>query len=313
MKMKFMLIILLVLLVGIQAVYASTYDIVVVRGDIPVDLMVSQVYTHNANIPLITVTRNGFTKELETELIGYKAQGYKNALIVGGEEAVSNAVRDNLIELNYSVTRIWDWTRYGTSARVALTLWETSDTVVVAQGEHRGNLISAARIAIDYNGPLLLTEEGELSEEVKRAIQGLGASRIILIGNVSTEVKEELSALGGVEQTKFSQIQRVEEKSGGLFFVGLIIGALLLFLLSSLWGTGIFRRRYDIPQSVLHEDEKVIANIISEEERVTQNDLIKKTSFSRSKISRIVSNLNSKGIIIKEKSGKTYVLKLKTA
>ncbi|MFH1450353.1 MAG: cell wall-binding repeat-containing protein [archaeon] len=289
----------------------SQFDFVIVRGDIPVDMLVAQAYTNKIGIPLITVTNNFLINELEDELAGYHEQGYEEALIIGGSGAIPVDIETKLDSMGYSVTRIWDWNRYGTSARVAMTLWDSSETVVVTQG-NPGELMLAARTANEYASPLLLTEGDKLSDETKTAIQQLGSTRIILIGDASSEVKKELSALGGLQQTIVRPINRDEPGKSTFFLIGLVIGGLAIFLVSSLWGAMMFRksRTPELTAEMLEDEEQKILTLVKNGRgNLKQQDIPELTGFSRPKVTREVAELIKKGKIKREKRGKTYILK----
>lgn len=312
MKQKLLFIFTLLIVIA-SAAGASTasYDVVVARGDIPVDLIVAQVYTQKENIPLVTVTGDGISEELQTELMSYEAQGYGQALIIGGEDAVPQDIENKLHELNFEVTRMWDWDRYGTSARVAIDLWEKSNTVVVAQVDEEGRLISAARIALGHESPLLLTKKIELPAQTKQAVQELEARRIILVGEVSGGVKAELAMFGTVEESEILPYVVIEPTGKGLFVIGLVVGALFIFVVSIFWGKGFIRKQAEVPYGVLNEDEQKIVDIINENQgKLRQDKLPRLTDFSRPKVSRLVSDLMGRNIVSREKQGKTYVLKL---
>jgi len=310
---------ILIVLSLISPVYAQEksiidqkYDVVIVRGDLPADLIIAQVYTQKEELPLIAITESGINDALKTELQGYRAQGYENVLIIGGEEAISREIESILEVIGFEITRLWDWNRYGTSARVAINLWGKSDTVVVTQGDKQGRLLSAERVAIDYQAPLLLTETSVLPEQTKQAIQILGANRIVLIGDVDESVRRELNQLGGLEETQIRQIILEEPpKDTSFFVIGLIIGGLAAAVLSVLFGSNLIKKQEEIPYNILTDDEQVIIDIIIKEGgSMKQQNLPKLTSFSRPKVSRSVSGLIEREILIKEKKGKTFILKL---
>ncbi len=293
---------------------AAKYDAVIVRADFPVDVAVAQTYTQQSKIPLITAGRTGIDQETEYELYGYGMQGYKNILIIGGESAVPQSVESDLTRLNFTVERLWDWDRYGTAARVAVSLWEKSDAVVVLPGDQTGILFSAERTAMDFNCPLLLVETNRVPDETKQAIAEIGASRIILVGNVSESVKAELSELGGLQPTQQTQITIAKQTSGtkGLFLIGILIGGLVIFLISSLFSVGIFGQKGEVPTEILSGDEKKIIRAIEKHKNaLKQEELSKLTGFSRQKITRLTFELEERDIIEKKREGKTFVLILK--
>jgi len=291
----------------------TRFDLVIVRGDVPVDMLVAQAYTSKAGIPLITVTRSWLVNELEDELLGYKEQGYNDILIIGGAEAIPKTIDTKLDALGFMTTRIWDWNRYGTSARVAMTLWGSSETVVVTQGG-AGELMLAARTAIEYNSPLLITEAEKLPEEIKTAIERLSATRIILIGDASEAVKKDLADLGGLQQTSIRPVKREEPRKSTFFVIGLIIGGLAIFVVSSLWGAVMLKksRAPKVTAELLEDDEQTILNLIEQGKgKLKQQDLPKLTGYSRPKVTRTMKDLLRKGKIKREKRGKTYILACK--
>ena len=64
----------------------------------------------------------------------------------------------------------------------------------------------------------------------------------------------------------------------------------------------------DVVEKVMDKDESLIINIIREHEGITQDSLRFKTGFSKAKISLILKELENKGIIYRERFGKTYRL-----
>ncbi len=296
----------------LMAQTVSAYDLVVAGEDYPVDFFLAQTYTSKEGIPLIGVSKKGFTQPIASELLGYAQQGYSEAVIIGGIEAVPESVERSLIAMNYSVIRIWDWNRYGTAARLAVTLWEESETVIIAAGDIEGAIMPAARIAIDYGSPVLLTEQGGLSGAAEQAIKKLGARRIVVVGDLSDEAMKTLDSLGGVEQTKLTQSPLVETGGRSSFLVGLIAGGLIIFLITSLWGAEIIRKKEsEIPYDILQDDERRIVELVeSQGGRMKQQDVDEMTGFSRSKVSRLVAELVERGILSKRKSGKTNILEL---
>ena len=296
-----------------QGAFAASYDVVVVRGDYPVDAVIGQTYAKQASIPIVMLGRTGIGSDIEFELYGYRAQGYKNALIIGGENSISPGVEQDLGKLNFTVTRLWDWNRYGTAARAAVSLWEKSDTVVVTLGDQPGTLLSAARIASDFESPILLVESSRVPDETKTAIQEIGASRIILVGNVSEDVKSELSELGGLQPTQQTQITIAKKTSDstGLFLIGIIVGGLVIFLISSLFSVGIFGNRKEVPSEIFSADEKKILRLIESRDELRQDEIPALTGFSRVRVTRLTSELEERDIIEKKKIGKTHILILK--
>lgn len=309
---KVFVFVLAFILVAVHPVHADDYDVVIAREDIPAEFMVAQVYAQSVSLPIIGVSKSGFTPLIEREFLNYAQQGYGNALIIGGAEAVSPEIEKKLVSMNYTVSRIWDWDRYGTAARVAISLWNESNIVVVSPADIEGTLIYSARVAINYKSPLLLTKSNEIPEETKTAIHSLKALRIIIVGNISENVKKELSSVGNIEQTKFfSNEKGVEKSQAGFFLVGVAAGALAILLISGFFGFKFLKKRTEVPYEVLQEDEQKLVDVIQENDGIIKQEALpEKTSFSRPKVSRLVAELEKRGIIKREKAGKTRVVKI---
>ncbi len=65
-------------------------------------------------------------------------------------------------------------------------------------------------------------------------------------------------------------------------------------------------KSYKILERALSEDEVTIIEIIRNNEGITQDSLRFRTGFSKSKVSAILLNLEKKGIITRERLGRTY-------
>lgn len=61
-----------------------------------------------------------------------------------------------------------------------------------------------------------------------------------------------------------------------------------------------------ILERALNDDEIVLIDIIRENEGVTQDSLRFRTGYSKSKVSALILNLEKKGIIDRQKLGRTY-------
>jgi predicted HTH transcriptional regulator len=88
------------------------------------------------------------------------------------------------------------------------------------------------------------------------------------------------------------------------FVIGMGIGFLFyLWARPSEFGMD---RSIDILQRALTEDEILLLDIIRNSEGVTQDSLRFRTGFSKSKVSALLLNLEKKGIISRERLGRTY-------
>jgi predicted HTH transcriptional regulator len=98
-----------------------------------------------------------------------------------------------------------------------------------------------------------------------------------------------------------------------LSFLGGMIGGVAFFLWSrpsqsNEGSISNLKKNLDVLKRALNEDEKALIEMISETEGVTQDSIRFKTGFSKSKVSALLSEMERKDIIIREKLGRTYKL-----
>ncbi|MBU6998632.1 MAG: hypothetical protein HXS41_15005 [Theionarchaea archaeon] len=95
------------------------------------------------------------------------------------------------------------------------------------------------------------------------------------------------------------------------FIVGIASG-LVFYFISSRWGhtpgTGTIDRSMNVLERALGDDEMMIISLVKDSVGITQDSVRFRTGFSKSKVSALILELEKKGIIQRERSGKTYKL-----
>jgi beta propeller repeat protein len=131
--------------------------------------------------------------------------GAKDAYIVGGTSAVSQAVEDYLAELlPGTVSRIGGKDRYETAGLIskeAVSLLGT-DTVdaIVASGVKFPDAVSASALSAGLGMPLYLTKADDLPDNVKGMMSDAGVDDVYIVGGtavVADAVKAEADAAFG--------------------------------------------------------------------------------------------------------------------
>jgi uncharacterized membrane protein len=97
-------------------------------------------------------------------------------------------------------------------------------------------------------------------------------------------------------------------EAGSRFWRGLLATALVLLALS--YGLYRWRRKGGGEIEYLREDERLVVGKIMENEGIDQREVQEKTGFSKAKVSNIVSELENRGIVRKEKVGRRNKLYL---
>lgn len=286
------------------------YDVVLVRSDLPFEWIVAQVYAHSSGVPIVTTHSDRLDKDAKEELLGYLEAGYNRLVILGGEQAVSPWIKMQLDEMGFLTHRISEGDRYGTSARVAIELFGTTDVAVVAGGEGYEGLLIAKRIASSLEAPILFVKRTSIPPSVKDALESLGVKRVYIVEKgLDKKIIAELKKQGYSVVIAEKKVKLEGEglpKSFTFFVIGVLTGGLLLFTIYK------YREREvkkQVPYTILTEDEeKVVRAILDSGGTITQDKLPEKTDFSRPKISRIIADLSVRGIIVKERHGRTQKL-----
>ncbi len=306
--MRRLLPILLFLLVGSLG---SDYDAILVRSDILADWILAQSYSQRSGIPIVATAPDSLGESLRSQLAGYRGFGFSSVLIIGGEKAISPTVQQELEEMGYATHRIVEADRYGTSAQVAMELFPDSKIAIVVDGAAQEALLVAGRIASATGNPVLFIKGDQIPPSVARALDAVNPERIIFVDlGSSGGAANELSAKGFVVEriTKVEEFKlegaRVLRREYLYLAFGVLVGVALLALALRLKGV-----KEQLPYTLLTGDEeKLVKAIMDSGGEVTQDKLPEITSFSRPKVSRLVAELEARGILSKEPLGRTQKL-----
>ena len=307
---------LFVSILGPVMAEVSNYDVIVVRGDILIDYTVAQAYSQKEKIPILVTDPKTLSESSKRELMGFYDEGARKVLIIGGTtDAISENIELEIASIGYEVKRIWDWDRAGTAARVAIDIWKFSRESVIINGNIEESYLIASKFAMKREIPILITNANELPPSTQEALDKINVRKVYVVGPmISENVVKSLTSKGiTVERLgtdiDISDVKNLSEEGLNLkidiisMLAGLFLGTVALLI--------IFRFKKDdsVPVFVLTEDErKLVQALKNGEDR--QERLPEATNFSRPKVTRLVMNLESKGIVFREKKGKTYKIKL---
>ncbi len=309
---KVALISVLALLVMPQAVQAYvSYDVIVVRGDIPTDYITASIYASTQKVPLVFVNPDSIQPQIRSELVGFRESGYQLLLIIGGESAISISVEDELKEMGFIVNRLWDWNRYGTAARLAIDLWGESDEVVITNGEDYTGFLLSQHIALQRGAPILFIKNATVPDETRDAVRKLGADSAVLVSS-DKSAESAVSSLGvSVETVEMAARKSPAARRDSLleFYLTFSLGVIII-----LAAMIIFRFRNERSGSIflMTEDEEKMLEILKIHGKTEQNKLSHLTGYSKPRVSRMLRSLEERGLIEREKFKKTFKVKLKS-
>lgn len=297
--MKKIILTIFIFLSMIPLAKAISYDLIVVRADIPTEYTIASVYANYMKIPVVLVNPNEIPIETKRELFGYVGN-YRNILIIGGKEAISFGVENELKEMGFNVGRLWDWNRYGTAARAAIELWDKSDSAVIVDGENYQNLLLAQRFALKNNLPILFIKNFSIPVETRSALRRLETKKIYLF---EEKIEDDLEI--PVEMMTVEKMDFEEEKEGMFNWMFFASTGFIAFILLSFY---LWKRR-SIPSEILTKEERKIINVIKKGD-IKQNQLPAITGFSKPKVSRLLQNLERRKIIKRKGLKRTYIVEL---
>lgn len=114
---------------------------------------------------------------------------------------------------NVDIKQLIGLTRYETAALLSKSEFASADTVILVNGYALVDGLTAAPLASCVNGPILLTEQNDISEVTREEIKRLGAKNVVIVGGttvVGSNVENELKSMGIANITRLGGITRYE-------------------------------------------------------------------------------------------------------
>ena len=183
-------------------------SIVLASGANYPDALAASALAGDLNAPIMLTDPNGLSTETE-----WRIQNLKPArvYIIGGNAAVSAKVERRIAQLigsEANIQRIAGDTRYDTSLKVASSLSNPSDTVIVTTGTNYADALSISPYAFATGSPVVLCNPSSgLSNSALKAIKKAGYKKAVIVGGTSAvpeSVASQLKANGIGNATRLS-------------------------------------------------------------------------------------------------------------
>ncbi|WP_297093147.1 cell wall-binding repeat-containing protein [Thermococcus sp.] len=293
------------------------YDLIIVRNDDMIDYIVALPYAKMLDVPILPVNPKELDPGTIVQLQSYAQFGWNHVLIIGDSQAVSDNVQDELLNMGFIVERIGGAVRTETAAKLALHFYPNgADIVVVASSSDYGSALAAARWAMIYGYPLLLTQEDALSDSTANAIKKLNPELVELMGaGMSKDVQKKIEEMGyqtyWVKENLEIRLPEQPKETNWVLIIAAVILSLAVAIPVSLYYAKKRWAANRVPIEVLTEKERIVVKAILEKGGVIkQEELPELTGYSRPTISRIIQELEKKQLVEREKVGKTFIVKL---
>jgi hypothetical protein len=137
-------------------------------------------------------------------------------IILGGTEAISQAVENDLKSRGLSTSRLFGADRYATAAKVATALTpvgtvDGQPTAIIASGENFADALTGGPLSFVGRLPMLLTTKLTLPGATEGALDTIGIKHVILLGGtdaVAPTVEARLTAKGITSERLFGANRR---------------------------------------------------------------------------------------------------------
>lgn len=163
-----------------KAGWEESETIILARGDNYADALAGVPLAKKLDAPILLTPSTklwGSTREEITRL------QTKKVIILGGEQAISDSIKRELVQMGLNVTRMEGKTRYETAAQIAAALSPSSSAnAVLVNGLDFPDALSAAAYAAREQMPILLTRKDLIPEATLDTIRDSQVETTFVIG-----------------------------------------------------------------------------------------------------------------------------------
>ena len=168
--------------------YDKAKTVIVVRHDLFPDSMTASVLAKLKDAPILLNPTAKLDSRVGDEI---KRLGAEEVIIVGGQNSVSENVREELkaYDADKNVERIAGADRYGTSEMVAkrvVGITGKKNTGVVASGQVFPDALSVGTFASREGYPILLVKKDSVPSQIQNAIRDLDINKTYIAGGLNT-------------------------------------------------------------------------------------------------------------------------------
>ena len=168
--------------------YNKAKTVIVVRHDLFPDSMTASVLAKLKDAPILLNPTDKLDSRVADEI---KRLGAEEVIIVGGQNSVSENVREELkaYDADKNVERISGADRYGTSEMVAkrvVGITGKKNTGVVASGQVFPDALSVGTFASREGYPILLVKKDSVPSQIQNAIRDLDINKTYIAGGTNT-------------------------------------------------------------------------------------------------------------------------------
>ncbi|MFY0761497.1 cell wall-binding repeat-containing protein [Metabacillus dongyingensis] len=163
--------------------------VVLSRGDSFPDALAGSPLAYHLNAPILLTAPKKLPGSTLEELRRLKPQ---KVIILGGTDAISEDVKQEISKIGITTERISGKNRYETSIKIANKLGASKEKAILATGTNFPDALAIAPYAAENGYPILLTNPGKLDKMVSSYLKDVKST--IIVGGKAA-VKPEVEAL----------------------------------------------------------------------------------------------------------------------
>ncbi len=217
-----------------QAGWDFSQAVILARGDDFPDALAGAPLAYDLNSPILLTHTNSLDQMVKEEI---ERLDPEFVILLGGEKALSPAIKEDLRKMGIAVERLAGEDRYETAAEIAASL-PHSDKAVIANGTKFPDALAIASYAAENTYPILLAKKDELPKASAKMLKQYPES--IAVGGtevISQNLFEKLpkaTRYGGKDRYETASIIAMELNpshkafvSTGLEFADALTGSVL--------------------------------------------------------------------------------------
>lgn len=170
--------------------------IIIVNGDEFPDALCAAPLAKKYDAPIILCSGDTINEQIKSEITKLNPE---NAIIIGGEGAVSKGIEDNLGTMNIKIERIFGNDRFETSAKVSEIIGFEKGAIVV-NGYSYADALSACAISNCFDMPIVLVEDDNIPESIGKIIKDKNLKNSFIFGGSGVVSDKVLNLLPNCER-----------------------------------------------------------------------------------------------------------------
>lgn len=162
----------------VQARAGTKNHVVLANSTVAADALSISPYAADKSFPIVLSDGKTLEPSVKTFL-----KDQKEVTIVGGKNAISEAVEKELAAMGLTIRRMEGDNRYLTSLKIAKTYFANSTKALLASGTSFADALSGTPLAVRENAPILLTAKDTMEKEVATYLNK--AKKVTILGGVA--------------------------------------------------------------------------------------------------------------------------------